>query len=136
MAQSRVSWAAELPVCGVGPTATGPHAGVLFHCGNGGCRTDQARGEHMYSKQCRLHNQAGLHARPAAEFVFLARTFTARIKVRNPVTGQEVDAKSIARVLGLGLDNGQDLLITARGSDEQQAVNSLVQLIDNGFEEG
>lgn len=117
------------------PYCNRPPCGVLFHCGNGGCRTDQARGEHMYSKQCRLQNQAGLHARPAAEFVFLARTFTARIKVRNPVTGQEVDAKSIARVLGLGLDNGQDLLITARGSDEQQAVDSLVQLIDNGFEE-
>ena len=136
MAQSRVSWAAELPVCGVAPTATGPHAGFYFTVATGAAAQTRQGGEHMYSKQCRLHNQAGLHARPAAEFVFLARTFTARIKVRNPVTGQEVDAKSIARVLGLGLDNGQDLLITARGSDEQQAVDSLVQLIHNGFEEG
>lgn len=90
----------------------------------------------MYLKKCKLHNQAGLHARPAAEFVFLARTFTARIKVRSPVTGQEADAKSIAKVLGPGLAGGQELLISARGSDEQRAVDALVQLIDNGFDEG
>jgi len=113
-----------------------PRAGFCFAVAAGAAAQTRQGGKRMYSKQCRLHNQAGLHARPAAEFVFLARSFTARIKVKDPVTGQEVDAKSIARVLGLGLDRGQNLLITARGADEQQAVDVLAQLIDNGFEEG
>ena len=64
----------------------------------------------MYSKQTTVVNKAGLHARPATEFVMKAKSFTADVTVRNmDKNGAAVNAKSIVRLLGEGLGTGERL---------------------------
>ena len=81
----------------------------------------------------RVSNKYGLHARPAAEFVKLAGRFRASIWVRKGDV--EVNGKSIMGVMMLAAENGSDLVIRASGPDAEDAVQSLVGLVENGFGE-
>ena len=47
----------------------------------------------------------------------------------------EANAKSIIFLLSLGLCQGEEVEITAKGDDEQEAVDALIALIDSGFGE-
>ncbi|WKK71186.1 dihydroxyacetone kinase phosphoryl donor subunit DhaM [Rathayibacter oskolensis] len=80
-------------------------------------------------RSVRLINPNGLHARPAAEFVTLATTFDARIDVNGK------DATSLLGVMSLGLDRGDDVLISATGAQADEAVSRLAGLIESGFGE-
>ena len=51
------------------------------------------------------------------------------------VNGKTVDAKSILGLLTLGIPKGQTITIVAEGEDEEIAVQSLGDLIENGFGE-
>ena len=46
---------------------------------------------------------------------------------------RRVNAKSLLGILSLGIVGGTDIKIIADGSDEQIAVNSLVDLVESGF---
>ena len=46
---------------------------------------------------------------------------------------RRVNAKSLLGVLSLGIDGGTTIKVIADGSDEQAAVNALVDLVDSGF---
>ncbi|GAA4264605.1 dihydroxyacetone kinase phosphoryl donor subunit DhaM [Frondihabitans peucedani] len=76
-----------------------------------------------------LVNPSGLHARPAAEFVKHASKFTSSIQING------VDAKSLLRIMGLGLPQGSTVSIVATGDDAPQAVDALIALVDSGFGE-
>ncbi|WP_345377181.1 dihydroxyacetone kinase phosphoryl donor subunit DhaM [Frondihabitans cladoniiphilus] len=76
-----------------------------------------------------LINPSGLHARPAAELVKNASTFDASIQLNG------VDAKSLLRIMGLGLAKGSSVSIVATGPDAEKAVDALIALIESGFGE-
>jgi phosphocarrier protein len=78
-------------------------------------------------------NKLGLHARPAAEYVKLAGRFSSEIRVEKD--GLEVDGKSIMGVLMLAAEHGSELIIRAEGSDAEDAMAALVELVDGGFHE-
>lgn len=79
---------------------------------------------------------AGLHARPAALFVKKASEFQSRIDVKNLTQdGPLVDAKSILSLLTCGVSQNDRISISAEGADEWDAVSSLVDLVENNFEE-
>jgi len=78
-------------------------------------------------------NRAGMHARPAAEFVKLAGRFAAEIRLEKD--GLEVNGKSIMGVLMLAAEHGSQLRLSADGSDAEDAVTALAELIGRGFEE-
>jgi phosphocarrier protein len=78
-------------------------------------------------------NPAGMHARPAAEFVKLAARFRSEIMVSKD--GLEVNAKSIMGVLMLAAAKGSRLRLMARGEDAQEAVSALRDLVSAGFNE-
>jgi phosphocarrier protein HPr len=82
----------------------------------------------------RIRNRAGMHARPAAEFVKLAARFTAEVRLARD--SLEVDGKSIMGVLMLAAEQGAELTITARGDDAPEALDALASLVDRGFGEG
>lgn len=84
-------------------------------------------------KTVKIRNRAGLHARPAAEFVKLAGNFESDVRVSKQ--GLEVNGKSIMGVLMLAAERGSDITIQADGSDAGEAVSALVELVDRGFEE-
>jgi phosphotransferase system HPr (HPr) family protein len=77
-------------------------------------------------------DQVGLHARPAAQFVKLAKTFESTIVVRKGDI--EANAKSILRVLTLEAQQGDTIEIEATGPDEDDAVKALHGLLDGGVE--
>ncbi len=62
----------------------------------------------------------GLHARPAAHWVEVAKTCSARIQVRHE--SQVADAKSLIGLLQLGLHCGDHVTISAEGDDEAGAL--------------
>jgi phosphocarrier protein len=80
-----------------------------------------------------ITNKIGLHARPATLFVQSAARFHSRIQVR---CGEKyANAKSIVGVLKLGASQGATLVIHAEGEDASEAVQALVALVENKFDE-
>ncbi|EFA70943.1 phosphoenolpyruvate--protein phosphotransferase [Cylindrospermopsis raciborskii] len=83
-----------------------------------------------------IKNRLGLHARPAAQFVATACRFEAKIQVQNLTRNTEaVRGDSINQVATLGVRQGHELLITARGRDAQEAITALQSLIIHNFGE-
>jgi phosphocarrier protein HPr len=85
----------------------------------------------MVSGSARVKNRNGIHLRLAGELVKAATKFKSQIMVSKD--GQEVDAKSILGVAGLGAECGAELLFNVDGEDERQALEYLIDLIDNQF---
>ena len=87
----------------------------------------------MTVKEVTVQNQVGLHARPATYFIQKANEFKASIWVEKDE--RKVNAKSLLGVLSLGIMGDTDIRIIASGSDEEQAVDELVKLVETGFAE-
>lgn len=83
--------------------------------------------------QVTIQNKLGLHARPAMTFVDTASRFSADIKLIK--AGQAVDGKSIMQLMMLAATQGTELEITAEGTDAQQAIETLEQLVKDNFGE-
>ena len=71
--------------------------------------------------------KTGLRARPAALFVQEANKYSSEILVEKE--DKRVNAKSIMGIMSLAINTGSDLTILAEGSDEEQAVESLVSFL-------
>lgn len=71
--------------------------------------------------------KTGLHARPAAFFVQEANKFSSEVSVEKD--GKKVNAKSIMGIMSLAISSGTEVYISAEGSDAEQAVNALVDLV-------
>lgn len=87
----------------------------------------------MCVKEVMVQNQVGLHARPATFFIQKANEFKSSIWVEKEE--RRVNAKSLLGVLSLGIVGGTSIDIIADGSDEQEAVDSLVALVESAFAE-
>lgn len=87
----------------------------------------------MSEATVQIMNRAGLHARPASEFVKLAGRYKAEIRVAKD--GMEVNGKSIMGVLMLAAEHGSSLEIRADGDDAEEAVEALAALVRAGFQE-
>jgi phosphocarrier protein HPr len=85
----------------------------------------------MQQAKAIIHNEVGLHARPAAQFVRTAKQFTSKVTVTS--NAKTVDAKSLVRLLGLAISKDAEIEITAEGDDEKEAVAALLDLIQNNF---
>ena len=78
-------------------------------------------------------NERGLHARASAKFVKLASTFDAEVKVSKD--GQTVDARSIMGLMMLAAGPGSTIEIEAEGVEAERALDALVALVSNRFDE-
>ncbi len=87
----------------------------------------------MFVKDVMVENQVGLHARPATFFIQKANEFKASIWIEKEE--RRVNAKSLLGILSLGIVGGTSIKIIADGSDEQVAVEALVDLVTSGFSE-
>jgi len=88
----------------------------------------------MIEKEVTLINRLGMHARAATKLVQVAQKYKSRITIE--ANGMEADAKSILGLLTLAAPVGTTLLIRADGEDEQEAIDAIVQLIEDRFGEG
>ena len=85
----------------------------------------------MFVKDVTVQNQVGLHARPATFFIQKANEYKSSIWIEKKE--RRVNAKSLLGILSLGIVGGTDIRIIADGSDEQAAVDALVELVESGF---
>ena len=87
----------------------------------------------MIQEDVIILSKHGLHARPAAQFVKVAGKFVSDIKVVKD--GLEVNGKSIMGIMMLAAEPGSKILLIINGDDEQDALNALIELIENKFYE-
>ena len=72
----------------------------------------------------------GLHARPATEFVKLARGFASSAQI--DCAGRSSDAKSAVKLMLLGVKEADEITIRATGPDEDAAVQALTAFVSGG----
>ena len=87
----------------------------------------------MTTKEIKIINAVGLHARPATFFIQKANEFKSSIWVEKEE--RRVNAKSLLGVLSLGIVKGTTITLIADGSDQEEAVETLSTLIDSDFTE-
>ncbi|MBO6141065.1 MAG: HPr family phosphocarrier protein [Ruminococcus sp.] len=87
----------------------------------------------MTLKEVVVQNQVGLHARPATFFIQKANEFKSSIWIEKEE--RRVNAKSLLGILSLGIVGGTTIRVIADGSDEEAAVDGLVELVESGFAE-
>lgn len=84
-----------------------------------------------------IKNTHGLHARPGAMLVAEAKKFESTIRVENlDGEGGAVNAKSLMKVIALGVKHGHRLQFTADGNDAELALAALGKAIESGLGEG
>jgi len=78
-------------------------------------------------------NKLGLHARAAAKFVSTASAYSSHVDIEK--NGHSVNGKSIMGVMMLAAAKGSIVTLHVDGDDAKACVESLVELINNRFDE-
>ncbi|MGB3414512.1 MAG: HPr family phosphocarrier protein [Microbacteriaceae bacterium] len=82
----------------------------------------------MPSQITKIVSPVGLHARPAAQFVALAKE-AETVKVGRPgVPG--VNGKSIAMVLTLGIGHDEEIEVNVEGENAEEHLSKLIALLE------
>lgn len=87
----------------------------------------------MLTQTVTIINKLGLHARAAALFASTAARYSSQIHVG--LNGKKVDAKSVMSLMLLAANQGTEISVQAEGPDQQEALNAIVKLINNRFDE-
>jgi phosphocarrier protein HPr len=88
------------------------------------------------SREAKICNTLGMHARPAMQFVDVANQFQSQITVyKGGEEPAEADGKSVMQMIILAATEGTPMRIEAIGEDAEQAVQKLVELIEDKFGE-
>ena len=87
----------------------------------------------MISKEVKVVNNVGLHARPATFFIQKANSYKSSVWVERE--DRRVNAKSLLGVLSLGIVKDMTVTVIADGADEEAAVDGLKALIESSFDE-
>ena len=85
------------------------------------------------SREIRITNQRGLHARASAKFVNLASELDAEIQVEKD--GNKVCGTSIMGLMMLGAAMGDSITIRVKGPHAEEALEKLAALVENRFGE-
>lgn len=91
----------------------------------------------MVNGRVKIKNPTGLHLRPAGLFCKTAMQFGCRITVHKKSKYEDVtaNAKSVLSVLGACIKNGDEIEIVCEGEDEEEALRSMRQLVEDGLGE-
>ncbi|MBL5806070.1 phosphocarrier protein HPr [Bacillus sporothermodurans] len=81
----------------------------------------------MAQKQFKVIADTGIHACPATLLVQTASKFDSEIQLE--YNGKQVNLKSIMGVMSLGIGKDAQITISAEGSDEAAALESLDELL-------
>lgn len=88
----------------------------------------------MPAREITIINKLGLHARAAAKFVRVASLYKSDVRLGRS-TDTLIDGKSIMAVMMLAAGKGSSLYLETQGEDADDALEALVQLINNRFDE-
>ena len=78
---------------------------------------------HVLERKVIVRLSEGLHARPATQFVKLARGFACDIEVLRE--GAAANAKSSVKLMLLGVKEDEEVTLRANGADEAEAIEAL-----------
>jgi len=87
----------------------------------------------MVSQKVIIKNPTGLHLRPAGTLCKEAMTF--RSLITFTYRGNTANAKSVLSVLGACVKCGDEIEIFCEGSDEEEALSTIVKVIEDGLGE-
>jgi phosphocarrier protein HPr len=87
----------------------------------------------MLTHEYLIINKLGLHARASALFVKTASRFASEVKLAKEDV--EVNGKSIMGIMMLAASKGTTVRLTLEGPDEAEALQTIGELITNGFGE-
>ncbi len=87
----------------------------------------------MQQREVTILNKLGLHARASAKLTQLAGQFKSEVWISR--NDRKVNAKSIMGVMMLAASQGVVLAIETAGTDEIEAMQALVKLINDRFGE-
>ena len=90
-------------------------------------------GSPVMTRDFRVSNKLGIHARPAAMFVKAANRFSCEIFVEKD--GEKVNGKSIMGVMMLAAEYGATITLRATGLDADDALDALATLVASRFGE-
>ena len=85
----------------------------------------------MLKKTITIGLSSGLEARPVAMLVQIASQFDSQIYVEN--NNARVNAKSIMAVMSLGVKKGNEVIITAEGEDEEEAIAEIQKVLEENL---
>ncbi|MBT9599189.1 MAG: HPr family phosphocarrier protein [Vitreoscilla sp.] len=88
----------------------------------------------MIRQTITISNKLGLHARASAKLTKLAGGYQCEVFMSRK--GRRVNAKSIMGVMMLAAGMGTEVEIETEGSDEREAMDALVTLVNDKFGEG
>jgi phosphocarrier protein len=80
-----------------------------------------------------IRNKVGLHARLAVLFVQAAQGFQSDVRVIKD--GKEGNAKSFKSVLALAVNQNDEVVVRAEGTDADAALAALTKLVEDNFGE-
>lgn len=81
----------------------------------------------LVEKSVKVELDAGLQARPAAQFVQEANRYSAHLFLEK--NGKRVNAKSIMGLMSLAITSGETITLLAEGADEEIALNHLTAFV-------
>lgn len=87
----------------------------------------------MVRQKVVIKNSTGLHLRPAGILCKEAMQFKALITFT--FRGNTANAKSVLSVLGACVKSGDEIEIICDGSDENEALSTMVKVIEDGLGE-
>ena len=88
----------------------------------------------MLKQEVEIINKLGLHARASSKFTQTAGRFQCEVWV--PRKGRRVNGKSIMGLMMLAAAQGTLIELETDGTDEQAAMQTLLDLINDYFGEG
>ncbi|GED25745.1 hypothetical protein BAG01nite_18470 [Brevibacillus agri] len=76
--------------------------------------------------------EGGLHARPAA--LLVNRSAQSQAKITLSKGDKQADVRSILGIMTLGVTQGDKLIVSVEGEDEEKVASSLQQFFEQSFE--
>ena len=77
--------------------------------------------------------EAGIHARPAGLLVKKAASFKSDIKILHEQRGSEADLKRLMALMALGVKQGDGIVLSVDGEDEEEAADALEAFLKENF---
>ena len=86
----------------------------------------------MVKRKVKIVNKDGIHMKPSMMIVNTAAKYESDIIIKKGKIEAHTDSMMDISMLGAGY--GEELIITAEGKDEEEAVVAIEDLINSGFE--
>jgi phosphocarrier protein len=78
-----------------------------------------------------IRDEIGMHARPAGLLAKQAKGFASSCKIH--AGEKSADLTRLFQVMGLGIRQGTQVVVTAEGPDESEAIESLKKVLEKNL---